>query len=143
MIYLLIYLLKFKALSIVTPYNFVRLLIVIDPIFQTIFFKRFFFPSIINWNFLEFALKELILNEYRSLFISCSRLFRITGRLLPWETKVLSSAKLQMPDFSTTRKMSLIKILKSKGPNIEPWEIPWMISAQSLHAEPVFILCLQ
>ena len=33
---------------------------------------------------------------------------------------VLSYAKLQISDFSKTRKMSLIKILKSKGPNIEP-----------------------
>ena len=36
-----------------------------------------------------------------------------------------------MSDFSTTRKMSLMKILKSKGPNIEPWGIPRMTFAQS------------
>ena len=52
--------------------------------------------------------------------MSCSRLFRIKGRALSLENKVLSSARLQMSDFSTTRKMSLIEILKSKGPNIEP-----------------------
>ena len=38
--------------------------------------------------------------------------------LLPWEFKVLSSVKLQMTEFSTTRKILLIKLLKSKGPNI-------------------------
>ena len=42
-----------------------------------------------------------------------------------------------MSDFSTTRKMSLMKILKSKGPNIEPWGIPRMTLAQPLYAEPI------
>ena len=32
-------------------------------------------------------------------------MLRIKGRLLPWEYKVLSSAKLQMSDFSTTKKL--------------------------------------
>ena len=36
-----------------------------------------------------------------------------------------------MSDFSTTRKMSLMKILKSKGPNMEPCGIPRITLAQS------------
>ena len=33
---------------------------------------------------------------------------------------VLSTAKLQMLDFCIPKNISLIKILKSNGPNIEP-----------------------
>ena len=42
---------------------------------------------------------------------------------------VLSSAKLQMLDFCITNT-SLIKILKSNGPNVEPWGISHMTSNQ-------------
>ena len=117
--------LKFKTFSIVIPSNSTSSdsLTVIDLFFR-LYFKRFFYPSIKNWNFPALALIELILNQWRRFLTSCSRLLRIKERLLPWEYKVLSSAKLQMSDFSATRKMSLRKILKSKGPNIEPWRIP-------------------
>ena len=122
--------LKFKALSILISSNSTSSysLIVTDPIFR-LYFKQFFFPSIINWNFPGFALSDLILNQYRRFHISCSRLLRIKGKLLPWEHKVLSSTKLQRSGFSTTRKMSVIKILQSNGPNIEPSEIPQMTLA--------------
>ena len=48
--------LKFKALSIVIPSKSTSSdsLIVIDPIFRP-YFKRFFFPNIINWNFPGFS----------------------------------------------------------------------------------------
>ena len=39
-----------------------------------------------------------------------------------------------MSHFSTSRKMSSVKILKSKGPNVNPWGIPRMALAQSLYA---------
>ena len=117
-------------------------LIVIDPIFW-LYFKRCFFPNVIKWNFPGFVFTELILNKCIRFLISCSKLLIIKGRLLPWEYKALSSAKLQMSDTSTARKMSLIKILKSKGLNIEPWGIPRMMLAQSPYADPIFVLCLR
>ena len=133
--------LKFKALWIVIPSNSTSSdsLTVIVQTFR-LYFKQFFFPSIINWSFPGFAFDELILNQWRRFFTSCSRLFRIKWRLLPWENKVLSSTKLQMSDFSTTGKVSLIKVLKSNG----PWGIPWMtLLVQSLYAEPIFVLFLR
>ena len=39
------------------------------------------------------------------------------------------------------KKISLIKILKSRGPRIESWGIPLVTLAQSLHKVPVFVLC--
>ena len=56
--------LKFKALSIVIPSNSTSsdAFVVIDPIFR-LYFKQFFFPSIINWNFPGFVFSELILNQ--------------------------------------------------------------------------------
>ena len=53
--------------------------------------------------------------EPRRFSISCSRLFRIKGSLLPQKYIVISSAKLQMFDFPTIRKMSLMKMLESNG----------------------------
>ena len=102
--------LKFKAVSIVILSNSTLSgsLTVIDRIFR-LYSKQFFFPSILNWNFPGFALSELIMKK---ILISCSNLLRIKARLLPWVYKVLPSGILQMFDFSTTRKMSLIKILK-------------------------------
>ena len=125
-------------LSIVIPSNWISTdtLTIIDPIFR-LYFKRFFFPSTIHWTFPGFALMssfKLIWVNFepiKKIFIS-SRLLRNQERLLPWENKMLSSAKLQMSDFSTTRKMSLIKILESKGANMESWEIPRMALALSL-----------
>ena len=45
---------------------------------------------------------------------------------------VLSSAKLQMRVFCMTKRRSLIKILNSSGPKIEPWGTPRIISSQEL-----------
>ena len=63
------------------------------------------------------------------------------GKLLPWENKVLTSAKLKMYDLSTTRIIPLKKILKIKGPNIELQGIPRMALVQSLYVESIFFLC--
>ena len=49
----------------------------------------------------------------------------ILGRSFPHEYIVLSSAKLQISDFSMKKKISLMNILNSRGPNIEPCGIPW------------------
>ena len=49
----------------------------------------------------------------------------ILGRSFPHEYIVLSSAKLQISDFSMKKKISLMNILNSRGPNIEPCGTPW------------------
>ena len=67
---------------------------------------------------------KLNLNYLKRIFISCSRLFKITERLSPQENNVLSSVNLHISDFSINKKISLIKILKSRGPGIDPWRIP-------------------
>ena len=66
----------------------------------------------------------------------------ILGRSFPHEYTVLSSAKLQISDFSTKKKISLMNILNNSGPNIEPWGIPWQISDHLLYEEPTLGLCL-
>ena len=43
------------------------------------------------------------------------------------EYTVLSSAKLQISDFSAKKKISLMNILSNSGPNIERWGIPRQI----------------
>ena len=46
--------------------------------------------------------------------------FLILGRSIPHEYVVLSSATLQISDFCTRKKTSLMNILNNSGPNIEP-----------------------
>ena len=53
----------------------------------------------------------------------------------------MSPAKLQIPDFSTKKKISLTNILKNSGPNIEPWGISRQISDHSLYEEPTLGPC--
>ena len=62
----------------------------------------------------------------------------ILGRSFPHEYTVLSSAKLQISDFSTKKKISL---MSKSGPNIEPWGIPQQISDHVLFEEPTLVLC--
>ena len=52
----------------------------------------------------------------------------VLGRSFPHEYIVLSSAKLQISDFSTKNKISLMNILNNRGLNIEPCGIPRQIS---------------
>ena len=71
------------------------------------------------------------------VFISCSRLFKITERLSQQEKNVLSLANLHISNFSIIIKISLIKILKSGSPGMDPWEIPLVILVQSHYEEPI------
>ena len=48
-----------------------------------------------------------------------------------------------MLDFCISKDISLIKLLKSNGPNIEPWGIPRMNSNQSILEDPTLVLCLR
>ena len=52
----------------------------------------------------------------------------ILGRSFPHEYLILSSVQLQISDFSTKNKISLMNILNNNGPNIEPCDIPRRIS---------------
>ena len=56
----------------------------------------------------------------------------ILGRSYPHKYTALSSAKLQIFDSSTKKKISLMNILNNSGPNIEPWGIPQQISEPTL-----------
>ena len=55
--------------------------------------------------------------------MSYSRIFKITERLSPQESNVLSLAKLHISDFSINKKIPSIKILKSRGSRIDFWEM--------------------
>ena len=66
------------------------------------------------------------------LFIVHIKFSVILGRSFPHEYTVLSSAKLQISDFSTKKKISLMNILNNSGPNI---------SDHLLYEEPTLVLC--
>ena len=66
----------------------------------------------------------------------------ILGGSLPHEYIVLSSAKLQISDFSLKKKISLMNILNNNAPNIESCDIPSQISDHLLYKEPTLVLCL-
>ena len=57
----------------------------------------------------------------------------ILGRFFPHEYIVLSSAKLQIYDFSKKNKTSLMNILNKNAPNVEPCGIPRQISDHLLY----------
>ena len=56
---------------------------------------------------------------------------------------MLSSAKLHISDLIWRRNKSLMKMLKSKGPKIDPCGIPAMMSYQELKEQPILVLCLR
>ena len=70
------------------------------------------------------------------LFIVHIRSSFILARSFPHEHTVL-----QIPDFSTKKKISLLNILNNSGPNIEPWGIPQQISDHLLYEVPTLVLC--
>ena len=70
------------------------------------------------------------------IFVSYSRLFKITKRISPHKKNALSSAKLHILEFSMNKKILFTKILKSKGPKIDPWGIPLVT-----HEAPIVVLC--
>ena len=61
----------------------------------------------------------------------------ILGTFSPHEYIVLSSAKLQVSDFSTKMKMPLMNILNNGGDNMERCSNPQKISDYLLHEEPI------
>ena len=71
---------------------------------------------------------ELILSQYKRLRASCLRFSNTVSKFAPQECKVLSSAKLQISDFSMTKNKSFINILNNKGPSMEPCGIPCLNS---------------
>ena len=52
---------------------------------------------------------------------------------------MLLSGNLHISDFSMKKKMSLIKILKSRGPRMDFWGILLVTLAQSLYEGAVFL----
>ena len=74
----------------------------------------------------------------KRIFISCSRLVKITERLSSRENNVLLSANLHISDFSMNKKKSFIEILKCRGPRMDFWGILLVTLAQSLYEEPIF-----
>ena len=66
-------------------------------------------------------------------FIAHIKSSLILGRSFPHKYTALSSAKLQISEFSTKKKISLMNTLNNSGPSIEPWGI--------LLAEPTLVLC--
>ena len=57
----------------------------------------------------------------------------VIGRFFPREYIIPSSAKLQISDFSTKKKISLMNILNNSRPNIEPGGIPRQVPDHLLY----------
>ena len=55
---------------------------------------------------------------------------------------VLSSAKLYISDLIRRKNKSLMKMLKSKSPKIDPCAIPVIMSYEELKGQPILVLCL-
>ena len=60
---------------------------------------------------------------------------------LPDVQTVLSSASLCKVDFSIVKNRSLIKLLKERGPKIEPCDTPVMILWYLLKLSPILAPC--
>ena len=89
-------------------------------------------PRIINSNLLGFASRELAWNQLSTFARLYLRFEKIVSNFLPKLYNVLSSAKLQISDFITLRKRSLINILKGSGPSIESCGTTMYMSNQEL-----------
>ena len=63
------------------------------------------------------AFKEFNLNHFNMFFIARVKCSLILERSFPLEYIVLSSAKLQITDFSTGKKISSMSILNNNVPN--------------------------
>ena len=81
-----------------------------------------------NSNFSGFAFMELVLNQYKSLLALCSTFSDTLFKFATQEYKVLSSAKLQISDFSMKKNRSFINMLNNRGSSMEPCGIPCLIS---------------
>ena len=75
------------------------------------------------------------------MFIAHIKFSLILGRSFPHQNTVLPSAKIQVSDFSTKNKISLMNILNNSGLNIEPWGISRQISDHFLYEKPTLVLC--
>ena len=98
------------------------------------------FPRSISWNFFGLAAMEFILNHSSRLMVSRSKILITCKRDLACAEGELSSAKLQTEASCKNRKKSLMKILKSKGPKIDPWGTPVRSQSQELNSFPIFTL---
>ena len=132
------WLLNFSYLWVLTPSNVssVELSVLFLPISKTKESSSFV-PRTINWNLPGFAFNELMLNQAKTLLRSDSRFLNTNSNSLLELYKVLSSAKLHTSDNLITKNKSFMYILKSKGPKIEPWGTPLIISYQELYEEPI------
>ena len=84
----------------------------------------------------------------KRILISRSRLFKIYLEIISTqENNLLSSSNLHISNFSINKKISLIKILKSRGSRTDLWGIPLVTFAhykiRSLYEEPIFFLCFR
>ena len=143
-------LLNFSHLSILALSNVtsVKLSIYFLLIFKTKESSSFISRTI-NWNLPGSTLNDLILNQVKTLLRfsfkiskNSNLIFLISNSLLEL-FKVLSSAKLHTLDNVITKNKPFMNILRSKGPKIEPWETPLIISYQELYEGPIFVLCLR
>ena len=119
----------------------------VDVIFMLSIFRTYesdiLLPRVINWNVLGLAFKGLILNQFKTFFRSYTKFWNITERFLLQLYKVLSSAKLQTWDRFINRNKSFMKILKSRGPSMDPSGTLVITSYHALTDEPIFVLCLR
>ena len=102
-----------------------------------------FLPRSIIWNFAGLATRQLDSNHEIRIAKSFCSFLSTTDIVSPELSIVLSSAKLQISHCSTNSIMSLIKTLKSNGPNMEPWGTPESISSHSLKIDPILTRCLR
>ena len=112
---------KSSLLSIMTPKSFSETLFLIVIFLHLKLGKVLGVPRVIKWHLSEFSTRKLLKNH-------SSKINKSFWHFLATSSKVLPNAN----NVSRNRKMSLIKLLKRRGPRIEPWGTPVVISRQLL-----------
>ena len=95
-----------------------------DSPFVKVFYKRFlrlirFFTEYYELKLSGFCLHGIYFKLIQSLLASCSRFPNTVSKFAPQEYKVLSTAKLQISDFSMTRNKPFINIMNNRGASME------------------------
>ena len=119
---------KSSLLSIIIPKNFWKPLFLIVIVLLIKLGNVLGVPRVIKCYFSEFSTRKFLKNHLPKIEKSLCSFLLTSSKVLPNATKVLSSAKLQTFKLWMNRKTSLITIWKRKGPRIEPWGTPVVIS---------------
>ena len=123
---------KSSLLSIMTPKSFWEALFLIVIFLHLKMGKVLGVPRVIKSHLSKFSTRKLLKNHSPKIKKSFWSFQVTSSNVLPNVNKVLSSASSQTFELSANKKMSLIKILKRRGPRKEPWGTSVVILRQLL-----------